>query len=438
MLKTPINISSLQRKLYRKAKQENEFRFYALYDKVYRVDILTHAYQLVKHNRGTSGIDGLTYDDIEEYGVEEYIKEIAQELKDKTYKPNGVKRVLIPKPNGDKRPLGIPTIKDRVVQMAMKIVIEPIFEASFEPNSYGFRPKRNAHGAMQVIEKSIAYGYTTVIDADLSQYFDTISHSKLLTLVAKKVVDKNILKLIKQWLKAPIVEVSQNGKRVYSKNHTHGTPQGGVISPLLANIYLDVLDSYWQEQRMYERYGAKLVRYADDFVILCKNPLNHQKILQEVTSLLESYELKLHPQKSCVVDTKQESFNFLGFSVTTKINPKTGKRFPLITPSHKAEASFKAKIKNLTKRTMLCYKSEEIIPKLNSIARGWGNYFYYGNCVKSMQKMDNYLQSRVRIFLRRKHRIKTAGYKRFPSTFLHQTLGLYSMPSQAPWKAHLK
>jgi predicted DNA-binding protein YlxM (UPF0122 family) len=197
MLETPENIRSLQRKLYRKAKQKREYRFYALYDKVYRVDILHHAYQLVKSKRGTSGMDGVSYEDIEEYGVEEYIKELSQELKDKTYRPNAVKRAYIPKANGDKRPLGIPILKDRIVQMATKIVIEPIFEADFEANSYGFRPKRNAHDAMEAIEKSIAYGHTTVIDADLSKYFDTISHTKLLALVAKRVVDKNILKLIK-------------------------------------------------------------------------------------------------------------------------------------------------------------------------------------------------------------------------------------------------
>ena len=433
MLETPPNIQTLQRKLYCKAKQESDFRFYALYDKVYRVDILTHAYHLVKHNRGTPGIDGVSYADIEEQGVKRYIKELSQELKSKEYKPNAIKRVYIPKSNGQKRPLGIPTLKDRIVQMATKIVIEPIFEADFEPNSYGFRPKRDAHQAMQDIEKNLAYGYTTVIDADLSQYFDTIPHKQLLLLVAKRVVDKNILRLIKQWLKAPIIEELDKGKRRYTKNHTHGTPQGGVISPLLANIYLDVLDTYWRQKEMFERYGAKIVRYADDFVILCKNPFNQNQILSEVTSLLKSLELKRNPQKTSVVDTKQESFNFLGFTLTTKVNPKSGKRSPLIVPSDKAEANFKAKIKSLTRRDMLSKKTEDIVSRVNRVARGWRNYFYYGNCSKSMQKMDNYLQSRVRIFLRRKHRVQTIGYKRFPTEFLHHKLGLYKIPAQAPW-----
>ena len=433
MLETPEKIRKLQRKLYCKAKQESDFRFYALYDKVYRIDILTHAYRRVKQNGGTPGIDGVSYADIERYGVPRYTEELSQELKNKQYKPDAVKRVYIPKSNGQKRPLGIPTLKDRIVQMAVKIVIEPIFEAGFEPNSYGFRPKRDAHQAIRNIEKNLVYGYTTVIDADLSKYFDTISHTKLLSLVSKRVVDKNILRLIKQWLKAPIVEESGNGKRRYTKNHTHGTPQGGVISPLLANIYLDVLDTYWKQKEMFERYGAKIVRYADDFVILCKNPFNHNQILNEVKVLLDSLELKLNPQKTSVVDTGQESFDFLGFTFTTKVNPKSGKRFPLIVPSVKAEAKFKAKIKSLTGRNMLPHKSEDIISKVNRVARGWKNYFFYGNCSKSMQKMDHYLQSRMRIFLRRKHRVQSIGYKRFPSEFLHHKLGLYKIPAQAPW-----
>ena len=438
MLETPVNIRTLQRKLYCKAKQESDFRFYALYDKVYRVDILTHAYRRVKQNGGTPGIDGVSYANIELYGVQRYIEELSQELKDKQYKPDAVKRVYIPKSNGQKRPLGIPTLKDRIVQMAVKIVIEPIFEAGFEPNSYGFRPKRNAHQAISDIEKNLAYGFTTVIDADLSKYFDTISHTKLLALVSKRVVDKNILRLIKQWLKAPIVERMENGKERYTKNNAYGTPQGGVISPLLANIYLDVLDKFWKSQEMFERYGAKIVRYADDFVILCKNPYNHNQILEEVKRLLDSLELKLHPEKTVVVDAKYEKFNFLGFTLTTKISPKSGKRFPFIVPSAKAEANLKEKIKNLTRRNRLANPTDEIVLKLNRIARGWKNYFFYGNCSKSMQKMDHYLQSRMRIFLRRKHRVQSIGYKRFPSEFLCDKLGLYKIPAQAPWSMSQK
>ena len=434
MLITPIKIRQLQRKLYRKAKLESDFRFYALYDKVYRVDVLTHAYNLVKHNSGSSGIDGVTYDDIEEYGLEQYIQELALELKEKRYQPNAVNRVYIPKSNGDKRPLGIPTLKDRIVQMATKIVIEPIFEADFEDNSYGFRPKRNAHQAMDEIAKNLVYGHTTVIDADISKYFDTIPHNRLLALVAKKVVDKNILRLIKMWLKAPIVESLGNGKVKYTRNHKEGTPQGGVISPLLANIYLNVLDKFWKTEQIFERYGARIVRYADDFVILCKNPYNHNQILDRVKALLKNLELNLHPQKTVTVDAKQESFNFLGFTITTKVNLNSGKRFPLITPSAKAEANFKEKIKNLTKRNMTVIPTDKIVGQVNSIARGWKNYFYYGSCSKSMKRMDMFLQQRMRHFLRRKHKISSFGYKQFPNSYLYEKVGLYKIPATAPWR----
>ena len=270
-LETPEKIRELQRKLYRKAKQEPDYRFYLLYDKVYRRDILSHAYRLVKANKGTSGVDGLTFERIEERegGAERYLEQIAEELKGKSYRPMPVRRVYIPKPDGRQRPLGIPTIKDRVVQMAVKLVIEPIFEADFEDNSYGFRPKRNAHQAMDDVSLQLRMGKTQVIDADISKYFDTIPHDKLLALVAKRIVDKNILRLIKLWLKAPVVEEGEDGKKRTKDNHK-GTPQGGVISPLLANIYLNVLDRVWKVKKVEERMEARLIRYADDFVVMCQ------------------------------------------------------------------------------------------------------------------------------------------------------------------------
>ena len=250
MLETPEKIRELQRKLYRKAKQEKEYRFYLLYDKVYRVDILSHAYRLVRANKGAPGIDGETFEQIgERGGTEKYLEEIAGELKRKDYKPQAVRRVYIPKATGGKRPLGIPVIKDRVVQMAMKIVIEPIFEADFQDNSYGFRPKRSAHQAVDDVKNHLFKGQTEVIDADISKYFDTIPHDKLMQMVAKRIVDKQILKLIKMWLRAPIVEEREDGKKEY-KGNDKGTPQGGVISPLLANIYLNALDTLWAVKKV--------------------------------------------------------------------------------------------------------------------------------------------------------------------------------------------
>jgi len=275
MLETPEKIRELQRKLYQKAKQQKEYRFYLLYDKIYRMDILNHAYKLVKANKGAPGVDGETFESIEERegGAGRYLEAIAGKLKRKEYKPQPVRRVYIPKTGGGKRPLGIPTIRDRVVQMAAKIVIEPIFEADFQENSYGFRPKRNAHQAVDDVTKHLLGGKLTVIDADISKYFDTIPHDRLMQLVAKRIVDKNILKLIKMWLKAPVVEEHENGKKDY-KGNDKGTPQGRVISPLLANIYLNVLDTLWKVKKVQERLGARLVRYADDGA-----PQAHKEVL---------------------------------------------------------------------------------------------------------------------------------------------------------------
>jgi group II intron reverse transcriptase/maturase len=309
MLKTPEKIRELQRKLYQKAKQQKEYRFYLLYDKVYRLDILTHAYNLVRANKGAPGIDGETFECIgeREGGVEKYLEAIAGELKRNEYKPQPVRRVYIPKSGGGRRPLGIPTIRDRVVQMAVKIVIEPIFEADFLDNSYGFRPKRNAHQAVDDVRKHLLQGKMSVIDADISKYFDTIPHDKLLQLVAKRIVDKNILSLIRMWLKAPVVEEHEDGKKEY-KGNDKGTPQGGVISPLLANIYLNVLDTLWKTKQVQERLGARLVRYADDVVVVCQG--NIERILEGIKTVLNDLGLTLNEEKTKVVDARHESFTF--------------------------------------------------------------------------------------------------------------------------------
>jgi group II intron reverse transcriptase/maturase len=432
MLETPEKVRELQRKLYRKAKQEKGYRFYLLYDKVYRRDILSHAYRLVRANKGAPGVDGETFEGIEkrEGGAEGYLEQIAEELRGKVYKPMPVRRVTIPKPGGGKRPLGVLTIKDRVVQTATKIVIEPIFEADFEDNSYGFRPKRSAHQAMDDLTLQLRMGKNQVIDADISKYFDTMPHDKLLALVAKRIVDKDILQLIKRWLKAPVVEEGEDGKSRTIGNQK-GTPQGGVISPLLANIYLNVLDKLWKVRKVEERMEARLIRYADDLVVMCRG--NAEKILKGTGAILGKLGLSLNEEKTRVVNTWKDRFDFLGFTVEMAKSPRTGKMFPLIRPSKRAMAQIQAEIKALTCRRTLGLPKEVVIQKLNEAVRGWAGYFYYGNCSQNLSMVKRFLEERVRIYLRRKQAKKNRGYRQYPNQHLYANLHLYKIPTTAPW-----
>ena len=307
LLTTPDEIRTLQRKLYTKAKQEPAYRFYALYDKVWRADILMFAYRLVRANKGSPGVDGMDFEDIEQKtGMDTFLLELAQDLKDKTYHPSPVRRVMIPKADGSLRPLGIPTIRDRVAQMAVKLVIEPIFEADFCPNSYGFRPKKSAHDAVDEIAAALHQGYTQVIDADLSKYFDSIPHAKLLAVVAERIVDSAILHIIKLWLKAPVIGEDKDGTKKTvggGKANSKGTPQGGVISPLLSNCYLHLLDRIWEKHQLRRKLKARIVRYADDFVVLCAAAVDAP--LDAVRHVLDRLDLTLNETKTRIVDARQ-------------------------------------------------------------------------------------------------------------------------------------
>lgn len=437
MLVTPVKIRTLQRKLYAKAKQEPCYRFYALYDKVYRADILQQAYNLARSNKGAPGIDGVSFAAIEaEEGVEQFLTGLTEEVKNRTYRPMPVRRVMIPKPDGNQRPLGIPTIRDRVVQMAVKLIIEPIFEADFCDCSYGFRPKRSAHNAVDDVADALHKGHCHVIDADLSKYFDTIPHAKLMAVVAERIADGGILRLIKQWLKAPVVEKGENGKDRISggKGNRRGTPQGGVISPLLANLYLHLVDRIWGRHGLEEKYSARLVRYADDMVLLCARET--ERPLSMLKYLLERLGLKLNETKTQIVNAWAQDFDFLGYEIRMRRSPRSGKSYPHVQPGKRAVKRIKAKLTELTGRNLTPIPLPAVVQRLNQSLRGWSGYFDYRNSTKVFGDVRWHAEERLRTHLRKRHkvRIRYFGFTRYPSSVLYERHGLFKLPTTAPWK----
>jgi group II intron reverse transcriptase/maturase len=441
MLTTPESIRTLQRKLYRKAKQEPAYRFYALYDKVYRADILSHAYRLVRANKGSAGVDGVSFEAIENAGGEPaFIAELQEALKSKSYAPSPVRRVMIPKADGSKRPLGIPTIRDRVAQMAVKLVIEPIFEADFCDSSYGFRPKKSAHDAVKDIGYALNCGYTDVIDADVSKYFDSIPHAKLLAVVAERIVDGGILHIIRMWLKAPVVGEDGDGTRRNiggGKANTQGTPQGGVVSPLLANLYLHLLDRLWKRQHLQRRLEARLVRYADDFVVLCRK--GTEQPMAVIRRVLDRLGLRLNEQKTQVVNAKAESFDFLGFEFRMRASGRTGGRYPHVKPSKKSLQKIKSELTALTHRRLSVLPLPVVMKRVNQALVGWVGYFHYRNCSRSLEQLRAHAEQRVRTHLCKRHKVRSRweGYIKFPNKLLYEKYGLFKVPTTAGWtRAH--
>ena len=438
MLSTPEAIRTLQRKLYTKAKQDTAYRFYALYDKVWRADILKHAWRLVRANQGSPGVDGMSFEAIEqEIGIDAFLAELAQDLRQKTYQAQAARRVMIPKADGSERPLGIPTIRDRVAQMAVKLIIEPIFEADFCPNSYGFRPKKSAHGAVDEIAQALHLGYTKVIDADLSKYFDSIPHAQLLAVVAERIVDGAILHIIKLWLKAPVIAEDKDGTRKNvggGKANSRGTPQGGVISPLLSNCYLHLLDRIWERHQLRWKLKARIVRYADDFVVLCAG--NVKPALDTVRHVLDRLELTLNESKTRIVDAREESFNFLGFAIRVSKGLKTGKSYPHVCPAPKSLAKIKDRVTQLTARDRTPIPLEKVVGSMNASLRGWASYFHYRNSNGVLEKVKVHAEERLRAHLMKRHKVRDRGIGlgRFPSQQLYEKHGLYKVPTVAGWK----
>jgi RNA-directed DNA polymerase len=414
-----------------KAKQEPARRFHFLYDKVWREDILAHAHALSRANGGVPGVDGETFARIETYEVDRWLGELREEVRTGRYKPQPVRRVMVPKSSGvGQRPLGIPTIRDRVVQTAATLVIEPIFEADFDEAAHGYRPKRRALDAVRKVHRAIDGGHTEIVDADLSRYFDSIPHSELMQCVARRISDGKMLHLMKMWLKAPVEETDERGHRRMSggKKATRGTPQGGVASPLLANIYMHRFIKAFRKYGLDQRYGAVLVTYADDFVVLCRH--GAAEVLETTRRWMASIGLVLNEDKTRVCNARCESFDFLGYTFGPMYSPRTGGRYNGARPSKKAVASIRKRIRRRLRRGNQA-PWEEVVHDLNRTVRGWAAYFCYGSLAKARHDVTLHLYHTVRRFLRKRHKVAGPGYRQFPMQDVFGKLGVLS-PDSCP------
>lgn len=427
-LTPPETVRKLQQTLHEKAKAQPTYRFYALYDKLYRKDILTHAWAICRTNGGKPGVDAETFEQIEQIGVESWLQSVSDELRNKTYEPEAVRRVYIPKPNGKQRPLGIPTIKDRVIQTAAVIVLNPIFEADLCDEQYAYREGKSAHEAVRKIHHWISTGHREVIDADLSGYFDTIPHPELIKSLARRISDGAMLKLLKRWLQMPVEETGpKGGKRRMNpaKNTRRGTPQGAPISPLLSNLYMRRFILGWKQFGWEAKLGAQIVNYADDFVILCKT--GGTEAGQAMRTLMAKLKLTVNEEKTKVCRLPEERFVFLGYEIGRCYSSQTGKAFWGTRPSPKSISRITGEVSALTRSNRALLETDDVVRTINQKLVGWGNYFSLGAASKAYRIVDAHTRNRLRRWLCRKHKVSGKGTRMFPDQRLKDELGLVSL-----------
>jgi RNA-directed DNA polymerase len=425
-LATPESIQKLQTALHDKAKKSPDFRFYSLYDKVYRKDVLTYAYACCKANGGVAGVDNQTLEDIEAYGAERWLDELMQELKDRIYQPLPVRRVYIPKPGSNKqRPLGIPAIRERVVMMAAVLVLDPIFEADLQPEQYAYRRNRSALDAVRHVHKLINTGHVEIVDADLAGYFDTLPHAELLKSVARRVVDGAMIHLINMWLTAPVIEPDARGgkhRNTRNRDEGRGSPQGSPISPLLSNIYMRRFVLGWKKQGHEKRLGAYIVNYADDLVICCRG--RAEEALAKMQAMMTKLKLTVNETKTRVAKLPEEKFDFLGYTFGRCYSTKTGRAYLGTIPAKSRVVRICDAISEDTGHDRTQLDPEIVVKKLNQRMNGWANYFCLGPVSKAYRAIEQHAEKRLRQWLCAKHEVAWPATKKFPPGSLNTKFGL--------------
>ena len=426
----PRTVEKLQATLHAKAKGSPDHRFHALYDKVYRSDVLDHAYRLCRRNGGVAGVDEQTFEDIETYGHRRWLDELTEELRTKRYRPEAVRRVHIPKPGqpGRTRPLGIPTIRDRVVMTAAMLVLAPIFEPDLQPEQYAYRPNRSALDAVRHVHSLLKSRHWEVIDADLSGYFDTIPHMELMKSVTRRIVDRQILQMIKMWLQAPVEETDERSRRyrtTRNKDTGRGCPQGAPISPLLANLYMRRFVLGWKALGYEKRFRAKIVNYADDFVICCDG--HAEEAMDVMRGMMRSLKLTINEEKTHICRLPNTSFDFLGYTFGRCYSRRTGRRYICQRPSKQKVTAICRRISEWTSPRWSFLDGREQVARLNRLMVGWANYFCQGPVNNNYRRITEHARERVRQWLRRKHKVQNRGYTRFSDEYLHEELGLVQL-----------